>query len=154
MTFRHETQSAAGTWIVVADQGHARIFSQRSDGTEELDKIKVMHCPEARILPHDQVTDQPGYFKGHSGSMNTGDLKTDFKHRTAQRFAHEIVETLEEGRETGKFAHLILVAAPMFLGVLKASLHEPLARTVISSIDKGYASLSPDEIAARLKTNC
>jgi len=153
MTFRHEQHTATGTWILVADRGRARILRQLEDAPSELEEIKVLDCPEAGLPPHQQVSDQPGYFKGRGDSLDAGDPKTDFKHRTAQRFAREIVQQLQEGRQRGDFGHLILVAAPMFLGVLKSHLDEPLTRLVQRSIDRDYTSLSLADLAARLETN-
>ena len=154
MTFRHEQQTATGTWILVADRGCARILRQLAGAPGELEEIKKLDCPEGGLHPSQQVSDQPGYFKGRSESLDAGDPQTDFKHRTAQRFAREIVRNLEEGRQRGDFGHLILVAAPMFLGVLKSHLDEPLSRLVQCSIDRDYTSLSLADLAARLEKNC
>jgi len=151
MTFRHEQHTATGTWILVADCGRARILNQSDQASVELEVIKDMEYSASRLPAHEQVSDQPGYFKGRAGSLDAGDPETDFKHRMAQRFAREIVQELDYGRQHGEFGRLIVIAAPMFLGVLKSQLNGPLMKTLERSIDKEYTALSCTEIAARLQ---
>jgi protein required for attachment to host cells len=153
MTFKHEQRTASQTWIVVADCSRARILCQRKDATDDPTEVKSLEYADSRLHAHEQVSDQPGYFKGRSGSLDAGDPKTDFKHRMAQRFAREIVQVLESGRQHGEFGHLVLIAAPMFLGELKSQLRDPLLHLVRRSIDKDYTALSSADIAVRLNND-
>ncbi len=150
MSFRHEHRVPSGTWVVVADRGRARFFTRAADEAA-LDEIDALTCPEGASHPHDLVTDKQGYFKGHSGSMQTGDPKTDFKHRAAGRFAQHVVQHLESGRQRQQFGEVVLVASPMFLGELRSHLKEPLAKLVTRQIAKDYSTLSAVEIAKRLR---
>jgi anti-anti-sigma factor len=136
--------------VVVADRGRARIFAAESDDAS-LVEIESLACPEGASHPHDLVTDKRGYFKGHSNSMQTGDPETDFRHRAAQRFAHRVVEHLDEARQHNQFGELVLVAAPMFLGELRTHLKEPLAKLVSCEIGKDFTTLTAAEIAKRIR---
>lgn len=149
MSFRHEHRVPSGTWVVVADRGRARFFTRAAESAP-LEEIDALTCPEGASHPHDLVTDKRGYFKGHSGSMQTGDPQTDFKHRAAERFAQSVVQRLEAGRQHQQFGEVVLVASPMFLGELRSHLKEPLAKLVARQISKDYSSLSAVEIANRL----
>lgn len=146
---QHET-TPPGSWILVADSGRARILNQSEETPAELEVVKSLEYSDSRLPTHEQVSDQPGYFKGRAGKLDAGDPETDFKHRRAQRFSREIVRELEQGRQRGEFGQLIMVAAPMFPGVVKSQLSESLNRLVDRSIDKDYTSLSCAEIAGRL----
>ena len=150
MTFRHQARTATGTWIVVADRGRARILSRPDDPGEPLDVVVAMEHADAGQPMHEQVSDQAGYFRGRSASLDAGDPQTDFRHKIAQEFAREIVKHLEDGRQQGRFGNLILVAAPLFLGVLKSQLGDPLAKLVKRSIDKDYTGLAASELTQQL----
>jgi anti-anti-sigma factor len=135
--------------VVVADRGRARIFAAENDAAP-LVEIESLACPEGTSHPHDLVTDKQGYFKGHSNSMQTGDPETDFRHRAAHRFAHRVVDYLDEARQHNQFGELVLVASPMFLGELRSHLKEPLEKLVTCQIDKDFTTLSAEEIANRI----
>lgn len=150
MKSKHQRITPSGTWILVADCGRARILSHVEECPDDVSVVKSLECPDSRLQTHEQVSDQPGYFRGRAGSLDAGDPETDFKHRQAQRFSREIVKELERGRQHGAFGRLILVAAPMLLGVLKSQLNKPLELLVDRSIDKDYTALSCEEIIVRL----
>lgn len=150
MSFRHEHRVPTATWAVVADRGRARIFAWEGEDVAALAEVESLTCPEGASHPHDLVTDKQGYFKGHSGSMQTGDPKTDFKHRSAERFAHRIVELLEEGRVRNQFGKLVLVASPMFMGELRSHIKDPLAKLIDREITKDYTTLPARDIADKL----
>lgn len=150
MTFRNRPVSASGTWIVVANRGRARILSLAEPAQVEPEEVVSMEHAESTQLMHEQVSDRQGYFRGRSGSLDSGDPETDHQHRMAQQFAAHLVTRLEEGRQQGEFGHLILVAAPMFLGVLKSQLSSPLRQLVERTVDRDYTALSPPELRERL----
>jgi len=154
MSFRHEQRTAAGAWMLVADDARARILSQSEKAPDKLEVFEDMEHSDSRLHTYELVSDQPGYFKGRDGSLDAGDPKTDFKRRTAQRFASKIVHELQSGRQHSEFGHLVLVAAPMFPGVLKSHLRTPWNRFVERSIDKEYTAMSCGEIATRHQLDC
>ena len=66
------------------------------------------------------------------------------------RFAKLIADRLEQGRINNEFERLVVVAAPAFLGHLRANFSAPLSALVTLEIDKNYTGLRPDELRARL----
>jgi len=154
MKSQHREGRPTATWLLVADSGRARIFSRSDEAPADLTLVLSLECPDSKLPPHEQVSDRQGYFRGRAGSLDAGDPQTDFKHRQAQRFAREIVSELESGRQRGAFCHLILVAAPMFLGEIRSQLTDSLMGIVEQSVDKDYTALSCEEIAARLSLTC
>lgn len=136
-------------WILVADRSRARVFSQRLPG-EPLEEVKDFVHPESSLKKHDVVTDRQGRFSERGGARQAGDPETDFKHETAEKFAGELVDFLEHGRQTNQFGQLTLIAAPLFLGVLRQKLTSPLSQLTTLEIDKDYTHLKPAEILKRL----
>ncbi len=163
----------ATTWILVADRAHARIFVPEeaeakslrqhvefvgragylAPDVEELEPLKeqadFIH-PESQLSQQDVETDRPGRFKAKGSALHSGNAEKDFKHQTAEHFARELVDYLEKGRQENQFDRLILVAAPLFLGVLRGMLTAPLRKLVTLERDKDYTKLKPEEIRKHL----
>ena len=150
MTFKYESRTIPMAWIVVADRGRARIFAADSPANATLDEITEFECSQGHARQRDMVTDRQGYFRGRDGSLESGQQQTDFKHQTAEQFALQIVEFLEKGRQQQKFGTLIVIAAPLFLGVLREKLTAPLAHMVTLEMDKDYTQLRSAEIRKHL----
>ena len=150
MTFKYQPRTIPIAWIVVADRGRARIFAADSPANATLDEIAEFECSQGHARQRDMVTDRQGYFRGRDGSLESGQQQTDFKHQTAEQFALQIVEFLEKGRQQQKFGTLIVIAAPLFLGVLREKLTAPLAHMVTLEMDKDYTQLRSAEIRKHL----
>ena len=140
----------ATTWILVADRSRARILVAEAESAP-LQELEDFAHPEGHLREHEVVTDQQGQFAetGVAGSQ-TGDPEVDFKHQTAERFAHEIVQRLEKARLEGRFEKLVVIAAPLFLGVLRGQFPSPLRQLVSLELDKDYTQLGVDEIRSHL----
>ncbi|HIF00702.1 MAG TPA: host attachment protein [Fuerstia sp.] len=149
MTFRHHTPEIATTWVVVADRSRARILASSGDSTD-LAELETLVNPTGAMRQSECSSDRQGYFKGREGSLEAGDPETDWEHKTAETFAAQVIDYLETGRTSQQFGHVVLIAAPSFLGTLRQKLPTPLARMVELQVDKDYSKCSPKEIAAQL----
>jgi protein required for attachment to host cells len=67
-----------------------------------------------------------------------------------EEFAAEVVEYLSRARQEHRFDDLLLVAPPLFLGVLRQVMPRSLSSLVTREINKEYTELSAEEIPARL----
>lgn len=163
----------ATTWILVADRAHARIFVPEAAEAESLrqhvefagragylapeteepepltEQADFVH-PESQLAQQDTETDRPGRFKAKGSALHSGEAEKDFKHQTAEHFARELVDYLEKARQENQFDRLILIAAPLFLGVLRTTLTAPLRQLVAMELDKDYTKLKPEEIRKHL----
>lgn len=161
------------TWILVADRAHARVLVPEEAGAESLrqhvefagragylapdvqepeplkEQSDFIH-PESQLSQQDTETDRPGRFKEKGSALHSGDAEKDFKHQTAEHFARELVDYLEKARQKNQFDRLILIAAPLFLGVLRTTLTAPLRQLVAMELDKDYTKLKPEEIRKHL----
>jgi protein required for attachment to host cells len=149
MTFKRQTPDISTTWVVVADRSRARILETIGD-CKDLVEIESLENPEGAMRQSECCSDRQGYFGGRPGSLEAGDPETDFRHKTAETFAVQVIDYLEAGRTSGKFGHIVLIAAPSFLGTFRQKLPVPLARMVELQVDKDYTNCLPDEIAVHL----
>lgn len=164
------------TWVVVADRARARVLSPRDEDRkplseiidfvgragyvgpekyppEKMNELEQFVYPEGRMKERELKSDRDGEFSEPGVPRQTGDDQTDIEHQTAEEFALMLVDFLDKNRHAGKFQNLGLVAAPMFLGVLRKKLTSPLKKMVIFEIDKDYSKLKTEEIRERLPDN-
>jgi protein required for attachment to host cells len=144
------TQQQGAIWVVVADSARARIFRAESP-TAVLHEQEVMANPEARQPGRDLVTDDAGRAFSRVGEHHaTMGREPEAKEHEIERFAHQLAQRLNEARVQHALAHLVLVAPPAFLGVLRQQLDPHVAALVVHSIDKDLSQLRADELRQRL----
>jgi protein required for attachment to host cells len=138
------------TWILVAHRGGAKIFKNtRADGPVTV--IREIPHPEGRLKDGEIDTDKPG--RSYSrGSMERHEFS---RHQTpsdhlAETFAKQLALVLDEGRATGQFEQLIVVADRDFLGHLRSVLSMPTAKLVVAELNKNITELNNNEITDRL----
>jgi len=161
------------TWIVVADRARARILKP-SNGkqkplsevidfvgragfagpekqtTEKMEELEDFVHPEGQMKASELRSDRNGKFGDTRVSRQSGDDRTDIQHQTAEEFAIEIVNYLDKARQQKKFERLGLIAAPMFLGVLRSKLTSPLVKMIALEINKDYTKLKTEDIRKHL----
>jgi len=137
-------------WVIVADAGHARIFSVEQPNSE-LDEIQTLTCPEARLHEGDLVSDSPGreHNASGSGSHDVGHT-SDAKQEAAIRFAEQVSEVIESGRIAGRFNRLYVIAAPAFLGILRKHYSSAISQLIAAEIDKNLTTHDALEIRKQL----
>jgi protein required for attachment to host cells len=138
------------TWIVVADRSRARILAAESPEANKLEEVVEFVHPASRLSRQDVVSDAPGRFEAVAGGRHTGEPETDFKHETAEEFAHEIIAYLDKARLENAFDRVGLVSAPLFLGVLRDKMPRPMAHMVAWEVDRDYTQLKTNEIRKHL----
>lgn len=152
MSFRHPAQLAEPTLIVVADRGAARLFSAPWPQLEPCVELEGFVHPESRLREHDTVSDRPGRFRTPTGHIAATDVGVDFQHRTAERFAHELLERLESGRKQQEFGRLVLVAPAKFLGELRRELPRDLERMVVAELNRDLVRSQLSEIMEHVRS--
>ena len=110
-----------------------------------------MVSPEGRSDEGSLTSDRPGRTFDSRGegrhAMEPGHSARDHE---AAAFAKRVCERLDEARLAGSLDKLVLIAAPRFLGHLRASLSKGTQGIVAHSIDKELTQATPDEIAAHI----
>lgn len=151
MTFKHEQQRPSTIWVVIADRSRCRIFSSEGPDWNEWQEVADLVHSEGRLKAGEVHTDRQGTFGESAGRHHVGEPHTDFKHQTAEEFATEIAQSLENGRLHNRFGNLALVCPPLFLGVLRKCLPGPLAHLVTMELDKDFTNASVKELATYLR---
>ncbi|PRY73382.1 host attachment protein [Halomonas ventosae] len=137
-------------WVVVADQARARLFSA-SGSRGPLEEVEDLANPEGRLHDQDLNADSPGRaFDTMGEGRHAMGKHHSPKEQEAIRFAHEVGERLAAGLHDGAYRHLIISATPRFLGLLRETLPEAVAKRVVLELHKDLTALGRDEIRAHL----
>lgn len=137
-------------WLLAANSSMATLFSADS-ATGPLAEVETFANPEAREKESDLSADRPGRsFDSKGEGRHAMEPVTPAKEQVQIRFAKLLADTLERGRVAHAFERLVLVAAPSFLGLLRANLDAPLQAAVSLELDKDFTALRPEELRARL----
>jgi len=143
---------ARTTWIVVADEGRARIL-EIPGRDENLVEIETLRFPSARADAADLRRDAYGRRAGSgtlSASYPTASAGEDELHREAELFARRLAHWLLENRRAKRFEALKIAAAPRFLGLLRKTLDPHVADSVIEEYDKDLINLDRRALTQRL----
>ena len=138
------------TWVVVADSAMARVFVEPGTG-DPMRELEAFAHPEARLAVRELTSDLPGSVSGgHGSARHALQSRVEPKQQEAIAFARFVADRIESGRTGHEFDRLVLVAAPAFLGRLRAALGDDARRLVDGELDADLVKLPPDEIRKRL----
>lgn len=134
-------------WVVVADSNTARIYTHNINSHKE--PLKLLHTlnhPESKLRDQDLVSDRPGHYK--SGGTNRGAFvsRSDPKELEIEKFAHQIVELLDQGRKQNQFEQLFIFADPRFYGLMGMHMNKHVMEMVSKVVQKDYTHLSEHEL--------
>lgn len=144
-------------WIVVANAGHARFFSQanRAASFEEVDDLVNAG---SRLRAVDTETDDLGQRAASTTRHGSGapSSPSDYQpHQTpaehqAELFARTVAARLAQGLQGRQFGQVVLVASPEFLGVLRKQISPQVQQAVRTEIGKDYTHLGVNELRDRI----
>jgi protein required for attachment to host cells len=147
-----ESPMPSPTWILIADGARARVLAQPKD-----------YAPLEPAFEHEELTgssapsreigsDRPGrsFDSGGGQGRHAMEPPTDPQRHAKFEFARELAARLEEAAHRGRFARLVLVAAPRTLGDLRELLPEPVKAKVVAEIDKDLTKVPRHELAKHL----
>jgi protein required for attachment to host cells len=139
----HETE-----WALVADAGHARVFARRLPAgpwQELADQALEIPTPPSRALG----TERPGRVRESASTTRHAIEPRSDPHRAARRdFARLLAGRLED--DAARFARLLLVAPPGFLGDLRVALGTAARAKLAGSVDRDLIPLPTAEIVRHL----
>ncbi len=124
------------TWILVAESCRAKLYTA-DHRTAPLVEIEDLVYPEARMHEGDLVSDHAGSDGGSVGQgRHVMDDKTSARKAEKEAFARLLAQRLETGRIEHAYQHLVLIAPPEFLGLLRDNLSKQVMDMVTEQIDK------------------
>ncbi len=141
------------TWLLIANGSEARLF-ETEFRPKTLNLLQEIQHPESREKGAELASDKSGHYQGDAstsgstqGSFNE---PTDPKEYEMERFAGELVQVLETGRNANSFEHLIVASSPKFHGLLNKKMNGQLSKLVDKHINKDYTALNEKELLERL----
>ncbi|EIM02492.1 host attachment protein [Rhodanobacter denitrificans] len=138
------------TMVVVTDSVRARCFEAAAKPAAWTE-VACLVNPDGRALGRDTPTDRlPRTNESAGPSRHAIEPHTSLPGKSLDAFARTIGETLERDHRTGRFEHLVLVAAPHLLGVLHTHFSKSLRASIVGELKLDIAGLTADEIHARL----
>jgi protein required for attachment to host cells len=130
--------------IVIADQAEARFYDTLGFA-RPLKLTGALTNPAAHLRDQDLTSDRPGRLFSSSGARgqrhgatvhhSAGGEATPRRHAT-HLFAVRVAAELARGRASGRYERLVLVAAPAFLGELRAALPSAVRPYVMATVAK------------------
>ncbi|HUN25754.1 MAG TPA: host attachment protein [Steroidobacteraceae bacterium] len=144
--------------IVVADQAEA-CFYDIAGAEDALQPVGRLTDPEAHLHNRDLTSDRPGRVFDHSpmaagrrgatAHHGVGGERSPRKHE-AELFARHIAADLEKAQATQQFDRLVIMAAPAFLGLLRAALPHSVRSRVAAEVPKDLAHQPPTAVREHL----
>ncbi len=123
------------TWILVADEARARLFEGSVSNGALVEIADFVH-PEAHH-PETQARDRlPRVHESATTGRHTIAPRITAKEKQANEFARGLSGILNEGRVQHHYDRLVLIAAPRFLGRIRATLDPEVAKRVSHTSDK------------------
>jgi protein required for attachment to host cells len=147
------------TWILVAHRAGARLVEYRGPG-HALEMVERLTFPAGRLKDRDFRSDQPGRSFESGARFKTGHSSGSVRHalsnevsQTEQRaiaFAHDLAARLEKGRTESRYAKLVLVAGPKFMGRLNAALSKETRARICQRLERDLGNVPTPALKNRL----
>jgi len=147
-------------WIVSANAGRARFFSQ-ANATEPLQEIHDMVNTAARLRTGETQTDALGQRAASKSRHSVGaptqpsgyePHQSPAEHQT-EMFAKTVATFLSHAYQEGRFKRLSLIASPDFLGVLRKLMEPALAAAVKLEINKDYTHFNARQLHEHIEAH-
>jgi len=137
--------------VVVADESKAVLYSRERLRGPLLEQ-RTFENEAARLKNDDIIADRGGRaFDSHGQGRHTMTAeKTDPKQHLAEGFARQVAEYISGEFHKGALRGYALVAAPRFLGTLRAQLSSRVPDEPYATVDKNVVSQGGDVIAKLL----
>ena len=135
-------------WALVADGRHARILEHRMpSGTWSEHTGEAVHI--ANPPAHEQGSERPGHVHESLGSTRHAIKPRLDPHRAAKKsLSLQMADRLEA--LAGRYAPLLLVAQPTFLGDLREALGQAARERLSGTLDKDLVKLPLAALAPHL----
>jgi protein required for attachment to host cells len=144
--------------IVVADQSEARFYDTGSL-TGRLQLSGTLTDPQAHLHERDLVSDRPGRVFDHAAPPSgrrgavahhsTGGERSARAHAAAS-FARQVAQALEVATREHHIDRIVLMAAPAFLGLLRAALPRAVKKAVVAEVHKDLVHQSDQVVKGHL----
>ncbi len=138
-----------GTWVVVCD-GRKTIILENI-GDEQFPDLRTRSALAAEDERTSALgTDRPGRVHQSVGTARSAVEQTDWHDQQEQEFLKALASRLDKAVLGKEVAHLVIVAPPRALGVLRKAYSQHVQGALVAEIDKDLASHPVPDIEQHL----
>ena len=139
-------------WFVVADEATALIYDATSRNGSLNKRYEIVN-EVARQKTDELIADKGGRsFDSHGQGRHTlAKEKADPKRHASVGFAHEIAQLVSGAMHRGDCREFAIIAAPRFLGILRAEFDKTSAEPPFLTLDKDLVQEGPDAVLRHVK---
>ena len=136
--------------VVVADESRAVLY-KRERRRGPMQELRSFQNEAARLKTGELIADRGGRaFDSHGQGRHTMTAeKSDPKQHLAEGFARRIAEHIGAEEHKGRLSGYALIAAPRFLGTLRAQLGPRVSGEPYATVAKNVVG-KPDDVIKRL----
>ena len=135
----------AGDWVVVCDGRKALILQNAGDEVFPNLQTKETH-EHANPKTSAQGADRPGRVHESATSGRASVAQTDWHDQNEQEFLTSLAKRLDEAVARAQTEHLVIVAPPRALGVLREHYSPALRKAIQAEVAKDYVNMPVYEI--------
>lgn len=138
------------TWILVADGGHARIYSTIGPAAP-LIVVPEFTLDDKVEASRELARDRPGRTYQSVGHKRSAiEPRVDPHQRAETGLAERLARDLDAALERKAFDRLVVAAPPRFLGDLRSAYTDRLKRAIHSEVDKDLTKVALAELRNHL----
>ena len=138
-----------GTWVVVCDGRKAIVLENIGD--EKYPDLRTKSAIEAEAPPTSELgTDRPGRVHQSVGPSRSAVEQTDWHDRDEEEFLRALASRLDKAAQAKEVTHLVIVAPPRALGMIRKAYTQHVRDALIAEVDKDLASHSLSDIEKHL----
>jgi protein required for attachment to host cells len=139
----------SGEWVVVCDGAKALVLENVGDA--KFPNLKTKDVYEQTVLAtRDLGTGAPGRSHSSTGAGSSSVEQTDWHDQQETAFLTDLTKKLEAAVNSHQVKHLIIIAPPRALGVLRQHYGHALKGAVRAELDKDYVKMPIHEIEKHL----
>lgn len=141
------------TWIVVADEKHARAFAS-VPGEHHLEPVAGFEFNTHVAAARDLMAERPGrVHESHGTTRHAIEYPSDPVRGAERKFARTIAEALHARLQAKEFDRLVLIAGPTMLGDLRDAVSDAVRHTVHKEFPKTLTHLTGNALEVWLRAN-
>jgi protein required for attachment to host cells len=139
----------AKIWYVIADGGRARFVARDESGAFRT--VVSFVAAELHERSHDLGLDHPPRVKESANAARHAiEPRRDLHQAAKEDFVKLVAEQLDEEHGRGQFDRLVLVAPARVLTELKEKLSKPIAKIVVSDLQKDLTKIPDHDLTEHL----
>lgn len=142
------TRIRNGDWIAVCDGRKALLFENAGDA--EFPILKVREVMEHKVgFNRDLDTERPGRVQEMGTTARSGIEPVDHHDLEERDFLAQVSKRLDELVAAGEMRHVVIVAPPRALGVIRKTYSAGLRAAIRTEIDQDLVKMPIDEIETK-----